>query len=137
LDLIEIKLREQNLSNLRLDGSTINRQDVVDRFQNSDDHRILLMSLKAGGTGLNLTAADHVFIMDPWWNPAAEEQASNRAWRIGQDKPVFVHKLVAAGTIEEKIIQLQESKQKLSDSVAGGDFAEAPTTKEILEMLKN
>ena len=137
LDLIEEKLRKLNLTNLRLDGSTINRQDIVDKFQNDPEHRILLMSLKAGGTGLNLTAADHVFIMDPWWNPAAEEQASNRAWRIGQDKPVFVHKLVAAGTIEEKIIQLQESKQKLSDSVAGGDFADAPTTKEILEMLKN
>ena len=137
LDLIEGKLRELNLTNLRLDGSTINRQDIVDKFQNKPEHRILLMSLKAGGTGLNLTAADHVFIMDPWWNPAAEEQASNRAWRIGQDKPVFVHKLVASGTIEEKIIQLQESKQKLSDSVAGGDFAEAPTTKEILELLKD
>lgn len=136
LDLIETKFQSLGLATLRLDGSTTNRQDVVDRFQEPDTERILLMSLKAGGTGLNLTAADHVFIMDPWWNPAAEEQASNRAWRIGQDKPVFVHKLVAAGTIEEKILQLQEAKQKLSDAVTGGDFDQAPTLNEILQMLE-
>lgn len=137
LDLIQTKFQSLGLATLRLDGSTTNRQEVVDRFQEPDTERILLMSLKAGGTGLNLTAADHVFIMDPWWNPAAEEQASNRAWRIGQDKPVFVHKLVAAGTIEEKILQLQEAKQKLSDAVTGGDFDEAPTLNEILQILED
>ena len=136
LDLIEQKLNDLGLNNLRLDGSTSNREEIVDRFQNPQSEQILLLSLKAGGTGLNLTAADHVLIMDPWWNPAAEEQASSRAWRIGQDKPVFVHKLVAADTIEEKIIQLQEAKRQLSESVTGGDFAEAPVFKEILKPLE-
>ena len=96
------------LDYVRLDGSTRDRAAVVERFQTDDDVSVFLISLKAGGTGLNLTAADHVFLFDPWWNPAVEEQAFDRAHRIGQDKPVFVHRLVAANTVEERILALQE-----------------------------
>ncbi|MFZ8406808.1 C-terminal helicase domain-containing protein, partial [Staphylococcus aureus] len=84
----------------RLDGSTRDRGAVVGDFQSETGPSVLLLSLKAGGTGLNLTAADHVFLMDPWWNPAAEDQAADRAHRIGQDKPVMVYRLVAMDTVE-------------------------------------
>ena len=75
----------------------------------------MLISLKAGGTGLNLTAADHVFLLDPWWNPAVEDQAADRAHRIGQDRPVLVHRLVAADTVEERMLELQEHKRALAE----------------------
>jgi superfamily II DNA or RNA helicase len=136
LDLIGSALADNNIPTLRIDGSTDARQAVVDRFQSSGTEQVLLMSLKAGGTGLNLTAADHVLIVDPWWNPAAEEQALSRAWRIGQDKPVFVHKFVAASTIEESILQLQAAKQHLSDSVTGEGFADAPDLQDIMKLLE-
>jgi len=84
----------------------------------------MLVSLKAGGTGLNLTAADHVFLMDPWWNPAVEDQAADRAHRIGQDRPVLVYRLVAEETVEEKILALQEAKRAVADA-ALGDAARA------------
>ena len=135
LDLIAIELNKNSMNSLRIDGSTVDRQGVVDKFQSGKAAKILLMSLKAGGTGLNLTAADHVIIMDPWWNPATEDQAAGRVWRIGQDKPVVVHKYVAANTIEESIVKLQESKQHLSDMVTGGDFANALTINDVMELL--
>jgi non-specific serine/threonine protein kinase len=99
-----------------LTGKTVNRSDVVDRFQNGKSP-VFLISLKAGGTGLNLTAADYVIHLDPWWNPAVEDQASDRAYRIGQTKPVFVYRLIMKDTIEEQIVQLQQKKRGLADSV--------------------
>ena len=103
LDLMEPEFDKKGISYLRLDGSTRDRAGVVDSFQSSDGPSVLIMSLKAGGVGLNLSRADHVFIMDPWWNPAVEDQAADRAHRIGQENPVMVHPIVALDTVEEKI----------------------------------
>jgi SNF2 family DNA or RNA helicase len=105
-----------------LDGSTKNREEVIEGFQNGDAP-LFLISLKAGGTGLNLTAADTVIHCDPWWNPAVEEQATDRAHRIGQTKPVTVYRLIAAGTIEEKIIQLKTRKRELAEAIMTDDSA--------------
>ncbi|MGM0431932.1 MAG: DEAD/DEAH box helicase [Spirochaetota bacterium] len=102
-------------------GSTSNRSEIVDEFQHSDDARVLVMTLKTGGVGLNLTAADYVFIFDPWWNRAAEQQAIDRTHRIGQTRPVFSYKLVAKDTIEEKILQLQNSKKELVEALIQSD----------------
>ncbi len=115
LDLLEPHLKRERIDFLRLDGTTRDRVGVVSRFQQRDGPPVFLISLKAGGTGLNLTAADHVFILDPWWNPAVEDQAADRAHRIGQKKPVFVHRLIAADTVEERVLALQQEKQRLSD----------------------
>ena len=132
LDLIEDVFKAADLRYIRLDGSTVDRGGVVGKFQDPDGPEILLMSLKAGGVGLNLTAADHVFMMDPWWNPAAEDQAADRAHRIGQDRPVFVKKLVAIGTVEERIIALQESKRALASAVVGDGGAAMSLTRDDL-----
>ena len=99
-----------------LTGASINREKIVNSFQNDPKNKIFLISLKAGGVGLNLTAADYVFILDPWWNPASEMQALNRAHRIGQDKSVFVYRYITSNSIEEKIVRLQEKKSKLADT---------------------
>jgi SNF2 family DNA or RNA helicase len=115
LDLLEPKLAERGHGFARLDGSTTDRAAVVDRFQNDPEVPVFLVSLKAGGVGLNLTAADHVFLFDPWWNPAVEEQAFDRAHRIGQENPVFVYRLVAADTVEERILELQREKRALAN----------------------
>jgi superfamily II DNA or RNA helicase len=112
LRLIEALVHELKIPHCLLTGTTQNRPAVIEKFQ-SGAAPLFLISLKAGGTGLNLTAADTVIHFDPWWNPAAEAQATDRAHRIGQDKPVFVYKLIAQRTIEEKIMQLQASKQEL------------------------
>ena len=90
-----------------LDGQTRNRQQLVDQFQEADGPPVFLISLKAGGYGLNLTAADTVIHFDPWWNPAAETQATDRAHRIGQTRPVTVYRLLTRGTVEEKVVRLQ------------------------------
>ena len=87
----------------------------------ADEWSVLLLSLRAGGTGLNLTAADHVFLLDPWWNPFAEDQAADRAHRIGQTRPVLVHRLVAVDTVEERILELQARKRAVAQSVFGED----------------
>ena len=116
LALIEADLTAQNIAYSKLTGQTRKRQQAIDLFQNGDV-RVFLISLKAGGSGLNLTAADVVIHMDPWWNPAVENQATDRAHRIGQDKPVFVYKLVAADTVEERIQQMQQQKQALADNL--------------------
>jgi superfamily II DNA or RNA helicase len=113
LRLIETKVRELAIPYCLLTGETQNRSEVIARFQ-SGDAPLFLISLKAGGTGLNLTAADTVIHYDPWWNPAVEAQATDRAHRIGQDKPVFVYKLIAQGTVEERILQLQADKHALA-----------------------
>lgn len=113
LKLIERELKRAKIPYAYLDGSTVNRQARVDAFQTDDDIKVFLISLKAGGVGLNLTAADYVIHVDPWWNPAVEMQATDRAHRIGQDKPVFVYKLMMRDSVEEKILQLQERKRNL------------------------
>jgi SNF2 family DNA or RNA helicase len=120
-----------------LTGQTSKREAVIEEFQNNPENRIFLISLKAGGTGLNLTAADYVFISDPWWNPAAEKQAVNRAHRIGQDKKVMVYKYISRQTVEEKILKLQENKQKLSDEIITGEnilkFTDEETIRSLFE----
>ena len=135
LDKIEQKLIESNISFLRLDGSTKNRAEIVNNFQAQGGPPILIMSLKAGGVGLNLTAADHIYITDPWWNPAAEKQAADRAHRIGQENPVFIHKLITKGTIEEKIIELQERKKSLSEAILEETNKNTSITKEDILFL--
>ncbi|MEX2335062.1 MAG: DEAD/DEAH box helicase, partial [Pseudohongiella sp.] len=114
LALIEQELTALDISYCKLTGQTRKRQEQIDRFQRGEAS-VFLISLKAGGSGLNLTTADVVIHMDPWWNPAVENQATDRAHRIGQDKPVFVYKLVAADTVEERIQQMQQKKQTLAD----------------------
>jgi SNF2 family DNA or RNA helicase len=104
-----------------LDGSTRNRQQCVERFQNDPDCPLFLISLKAGGLGLNLTAAEYVFLLDPWWNPAVEAQAVDRAHRIGQTHQVFAYRLIARDTVEEKILQLQSRKRDLAAAIIGED----------------
>ena len=117
LELIKAELEAAGLPFCYLDGSSKDRMAQVDRFQEDDTVPVFLISLKAGGTGLNLTAADVVVHFDPWWNPAAEAQASDRAHRIGQDKQVTVYKLITSGTVEENVLQLQKGKQKLLEQV--------------------
>ena len=119
LDLIELALRERDITWLRLDGRSRNRAQLVERFQ-SGEAPLFLISLKAGGVGLNLTAADTVIHYDPWWNPATEAQATDRAHRIGQTQPVFVYKLICTGTVEEKIQALQQRKGDLARAVLEG-----------------
>ena len=113
LKLVKKELDVRKMKYVYLDGQTPKRQSRVDLFQNDPSYPFFLISLKAGGVGLNLTAADYVIHLDPWWNPAVEMQASDRAHRIGQTKPVFVYKIIARGTVEEKILQLQEKKRAL------------------------
>jgi SNF2 family DNA or RNA helicase len=136
LDLIEPHLNKAGIGFVRLDGSTTDRASVVNAFQAADGPPVMLLSLKAGGTGLNLTAADHVFLVDPWWNPAVEDQAADRAHRIGQDKPVMVYRMVARDTVEERILELQARKRALANaalSEAGG--AAAITRDDLLQLL--
>jgi len=119
LDLIEAAVSARNIGYVRLDGSTRDRATPVRRFQNHEAP-LFLISLKAGGVGLNLTAADTVIHYDPWWNPAVEAQATDRAHRIGQDKPVFVYKLICTGTVEEKIQLMQQRKADLAKALLEG-----------------
>jgi len=118
LSLIEKALKHAHIEYIKLTGQTRDRQTLIDTFQ-ACKVPVFLISLKAGGTGLNLTAADTVIHFDPWWNPAAEDQATDRAYRIGQDKPVFVYKLIAAGTVEESILALQKKKKNLVQGLIG------------------
>jgi len=104
-----------------LDGQSRNRQEIVERFQNDPDCGVFLISLKAGGLGLNLTAADYVFILDPWWNPAVETQAIDRAHRVGQTRQVFAYRLICRDTVEEKIAELQSRKRNLADAILQAD----------------
>jgi superfamily II DNA or RNA helicase len=136
LDRLEPHLRAAGIAFVRLDGTTRNRSEVVQRFQVDDGPPVMIISLKAGGLGLNLTAADHVFLLDPWWNPAVEDQAADRAHRIGQDRPVMVYRLVAENTVEERILALQEHKRSLAEA-ALGDAAQATalTREDLLALL--
>jgi len=116
-------LDERELPYAYLDGHTRDRPAEVARFQDTPELQIFLISLKAGGVGLNLTAADYVFLLDPWWNPAVEAQAIDRAHRIGQQRPVFVYKFISQGTVEEKILALQERKKQLVSDLITTDEA--------------
>ncbi|PKG40743.1 DEAD/DEAH box helicase [Psychromonas sp. Urea-02u-13] len=136
LGLIGEELEEKGINFVKLTGQTRNRTEIIEQFQ-AGEVPVFLISLKAGGVGLNLTAADTVIHYDPWWNPAVENQATDRAYRIGQDKPVFVYKLICEETVEERVLALQARKQQLADSVYGSDQEEkfAPDNSDALLKL--
>jgi SNF2 family DNA or RNA helicase len=117
LDIVRKHLDRQQLTYSYLDGQTVDRQAVVERFQNDPECPLFLVSLKAGGVGLNLTAAEYVFLLDPWWNPAVEAQAIDRTHRIGQSNTVFAYRMIARDTVEEKVLELQNRKRDLAASI--------------------
>jgi SNF2 family DNA or RNA helicase len=121
LKIIREHLDRRGIAYEYLDGATRDRQARVERFQNKEDRRLFLVSLKAGGLGLNLTAAEYVFILDPWWNPAAEAQAVDRAHRIGQTRHVFAYRLITRDTVEEKVLELQKTKRDLASAIINAD----------------
>ncbi len=125
LALIRKKLEEENISYVYFDGSSTSREreEAIQEFQNNHECRVFLISLKAGGIGLNLTAADYVYIVDPWWNPAVEQQAIDRTHRIGQTKNIFAYRLICKDTLEEKMLQLQEHKRALAADLVSDDTA--------------
>ncbi len=129
LDLVETAAKKAKLNYVRLDGKTPTkkRKELVETFQNGSDPCFFLISLKAGGVGLNLTRAAYVIHVDPWWNPAVENQASDRAHRIGQSKTVFIQRLLMQHSVEEKIMQLKERKQKLFEDIVGSTGTKPPT----------
>ncbi len=135
LSLIKGKLTENQIPFEYFDGSTgsTDRQKAIENFQNNDECRVFLISLKAGGVGLNLTAADYVYIVDPWWNPAVEQQAIDRTHRIGQTKNIFAYRMICIDTIEDKILQLQERKRKLASELIADDanFVKALTRADV------
>ncbi len=137
LDLVEVRLKALGVPWVRLDGGTRDRQAVIDQFQSNDGPPIFLLSLKAGGTGLNLTAADYVVHLDPWWNPAVQQQATDRAHRIGQDKPVVSCRIIAENTVEERILELQDAKRALADAALGteGGFLRTLSAEEIRSLF--
>jgi superfamily II DNA or RNA helicase len=137
LDRVEPALRGRGIAFVRLDGSTVDRAGVVRTFQSADGPPVLLATLKAGGTGLNLTAADHVFLLDPWWNPAAEDQAADRAHRMGQTRPVTVYRLIARDTVESRILGLQARKRALAAAALDeGTLGAALTREDLLNLLE-
>jgi SNF2 family DNA or RNA helicase len=121
LDIVRSRLDKQGMVYEYLDGATRDRQRPVERFQNDPGCQLFLISLKAGGLGLNLTAAGYVFLLDPWWNPAVEAQAVDRAHRIGQTQQVFAYRLIARDTVEEKVLELQRSKRDLAAAIVTED----------------
>ncbi len=135
LELIKSRIEKENWKFTVLTGQTSNRKEVIRQFQEDPENRIFLISLKAGGVGLNLTSADYVFIIDPWWNPAAENQAISRAHRIGQNKHVFVYRFITKGSIEEKIQQLQSRKSSLADKFINSNNPLQQITKDELMSL--
>ena len=134
LALIENELKQRKISYLKLTGASQDRGGLVKQFQETEIP-IFLISLKAGGTGLNLTAADTVIHYDPWWNPAAEAQATDRAYRIGQTKPVFVHKLLCSNTVEDRIHRLQQQKAELANSILGAASSGVPDAETLAQLL--
>ena len=136
LDIVEKRFKKIGLRFSRLDGTTRNRDQVVSEYQKEDGPPVMLLSLKAGGVGITLTAADHIYILDPWWNPATEDQAADRAHRIGQENPVFIHRLVARDTVEDKILLLQKRKKALADGLLEGSAKSADLSRdELISML--
>ncbi|ARS35423.1 DEAD/DEAH box helicase [Pontibacter actiniarum] len=139
LDLIRKELEKEGLGYALLTGSTRDRGEVVNRFQEDEATRVFLISLKAGGTGLNLTAADYVFLVDPWWNPAVENQAIDRSYRIGQKNNVIAVRLICPDTVEEKILQLQQNKAQLASDLVGtgDDFFRSLSKAALLALATN
>lgn len=137
LDIFEKELVSRGITFVRLDGSTKNRQEVVDQFNNDDKIKVFLISLKAGGVGLNLTAASAVFLYDPWWNPMAEQQAVDRAHRIGQTKKVHIYKFITKNSIEEKILKLQERKGNMFENLVVEDkgFVKKLEWEDLMELF--
>lgn len=137
LEIMKLRIAEKGIHSEILTGATSDRQAVVDRFQKKDGAPVFFISLKAGGTGLNLTAADYVIHMDPWWNPSAENQASDRAYRIGQTRTVFVYKMITRNSIEERVLQMQDRKKKLMSSIIHTEktFFKQLTRDDILGMF--
>jgi len=137
LAIVRKRLDKRGIGYEYLDGQTRNRKQIVDRFQRNDGCGVFLISLKAGGQGLNLTEADYVFILDPWWNPAVEMQAIDRAHRIGQTKPVFAYRIIARDTVEEKVLELQTSKRELADAIitANDSLIRKLTAKDLQRIL--
>ena len=117
LAIVRQTLDQKGIRYEYLDGQTRDRRARIEHFQSDPDCGVFLISLKAGGLGLNLNAADYVFLLDPWWNPAVEMQAIDRAHRIGQTRPVFAYRLICEGTVEEKITDLQQQKRELADAI--------------------
>jgi len=136
LRIVRDRLESDAVAYEYLDGATRDRQSRVERFQNDPDCRLFLVSLKAGGLGLNLTAAEYIFLLDPWWNPAVEAQAVDRAHRIGQTRQVFAYRLIARDTVEEKVLELQTSKRDLAAAIISADNSLiANLRREDLELL--
>jgi SNF2 family DNA or RNA helicase len=121
LAIVRKELDQRGIAHEYLDGQTRNRRERIEHFQNDPSCGVFLISLKAGGLGLNLTAADYVFLLDPWWNPAVEMQAIDRAHRIGQSRQVFAYRLICKNTVEEKIAELQTRKKELADAILQAD----------------
>ncbi len=134
LDIIKERLEKKGIKYSYLCGNSRNREQIIKEFQESKNPRPFLISIKAGGVGINLTSADYVFIVDPWWNPAVEMQAMDRAHRIGQTNPVFVYKMIAENSIEEKILDLQKSKKKLVEDIITTEKSLSKTVN--IEMIK-
>src|SRR5206468_6660299 len=136
LAILRKKLDGARISYEYLDGRTRDRQSRVGRFQTDPGCRLFLISLKAGGLGLNLTAAEYVFLLDPWWNPAVEAQAIDRAHRTGQSRHVFAYRLIARDTVEERVVELQQRKRHLADASLAADHSLSPgLQREDLEVL--
>ncbi|MFP4621657.1 MAG: DEAD/DEAH box helicase [Bacteroidales bacterium] len=136
LRILENYFQSQGWSYTMLTGETYNREKVINEFQNNEEKKLFLIQIKAGGFGLNLTAADYVLIIDPWWNPAVEEQAINRAHRIGQDKNVMVYRFISTNTVEEKILHLQNRKSKLADTfITPNEALKTLTREQIVELF--
>src|SRR5205085_8334365 len=136
--LIRQKLKELGVVYEYFDGSTsaTDRERAIQNFQNTEECRVFLISLKAGGVGLNLTAADYVYIVDPWWNPAVEQQAIDRTHRIGQTKNIFAYRMICKDTIEDKILKLQDKKKALAADLITDDSGIVKNlTREDLEYL--
>jgi SNF2 family DNA or RNA helicase len=137
LKIMEDFLQERGYDYCYLDGSTKNRDEQITRFQETDEVKVFLLSLKAGGVGINLYKANYVILFDPWWNPAVEAQAIDRSHRIGQTRKVTVYKMVTTNSIEEKILLLQEKKKKLFEDLIADDtsFFKSLSKEEILALF--
>jgi SNF2 family DNA or RNA helicase len=137
LDIYRKYFDAENTPYAYLDGSTTQRGEVVKEFQTNSEIKLFLISIKAGGVGLNLTEADYVFILDPWWNPAVEQQAIDRTHRIGQTKNVFIYKFITKDSVEEKILALQNRKRKVAESLITTEesFVKSLSAKDIKEIL--
>ena len=137
LDLFKTYFESKNISYSMLTGKDTNREKIVENFKKSKKIKPFLISIKAGGVGLNLTEANYVFIIDPWWNPFVEKQAIDRTHRIGQDKNVNIYKFISKNSIEEKILNLQKSKQEMSENLIDTNFESAKLNlKDLVTLIK-